>query len=284
MSKLCLNIKYIWNIIKQKFSSYRFFTFALLMSFILWVYISPIREFCIEMNYHVSPWTLFIVSTDSYFQVIFIFLIIYYFSDIPFMNCSEMYSTIRTGRIKWALGKIISIIIVSFSILLLIFFISLIPLIGQLQFENDWGKIIYTLCTVNVSLDTMLPFKYDIVSIYTPLQAFFTLFTICGLLISFMGLLMYCISILFSRMCAICCIFLITVFGIVANNIMPLHHSILYISPISWIDLNNLALDSGHTLPTFTYVVTVLISSIIILSIIILVRVKTINFEWNKED
>lgn len=283
MNSLQSNIKYTYNVVKQRFTSSRFTTFIILQLFIFFIYLIPFRNFCIAADYPISPFSIIILFFNHYFTLYFMLIIIYYFSDVPFMGSHQMYQIIRTGRTKWALSKIISIIIFSFICMILAFIMTFIPLIGHIEFTSKWGKVIYTLCTSDIAIKYNIA-TYNTVKFYTPIKALIQVFITGGLLISFIALLMYALSILFSRLIAVSVAFVVLFFHIAATNIVHFIPSILKISPVSWMNINNIDMVSGHNLPTFSYIVTVLTSAIVILSIIILIRVKTINFDFNKED
>lgn len=284
MNRLFLTIKYIVEVIKQRFYSSRFVTLIILQFFVLYIYLAPIRNFSRDVNYPVSPWSLPFLFSNIYFQLFFVFIVIYYFSNVPFMHYSEMYQLIRTGRKKWALGKIIGIIFSSFAIMLVEFFLSIIPLIGRLNFENDWGKILYTLSITDAGSKYNILIDYNIINSYTPLKIMAIIFIIGGLLISFIGILMFSLSILSSRLVAFSITFILSIITIINSNIKFNHVWLIYLSPISWFDISNISLKSGYNFPTFSYVIGFLTVAIIILSISIIWKIKTINFQWNRED
>lgn len=284
MNSLFSFVKYNSEILKKKFLSIRFLTFLLLQFLITIYYTSNIANFARDVSYPASQWCLPLLYSNSYFILLLMVTIIYYFSDVPFMNHNEMYQIIRVGRKKWALGKIIGIILFSFIMPLIQMIMVLIPLIGNLRFETGWGKVLYTLSITNAGFKYNSIFSSSIVQLYTPLRAMLICFLISALLTTFIGLLMYTLSLILSRLAAVTVTTIIVFFGIISKNLIWTHYWIMHISPLSWLDLSSVATKPGHNLPSLSYIFTVLISAIVILSIIILVRVKNINFQWNKED
>ena len=69
-------------------------------------YNHPLRELTYSIKYPVT-WCVFpFMISNLSFLILFWFGIIYINSDIPYMQHSNMYQIIRTGRISWALGTI----------------------------------------------------------------------------------------------------------------------------------------------------------------------------------
>lgn len=284
MNSLSLSTNYTLEVVKKRFISSRFLTFIILQALIIIYYTSSISKFSQAVNYPVSQWSLPLLYSNPYFLLLLMISIIYYFSDVPFMHHNEMYQIIRVGRMKWAIGKIAGIIIFSFVMPLIQMILVTIPLLGNLQFESNWGKVLYTLSMTNAGFDYQIYFIPDIVKLYTPIRALLTCFLISGLITTTFGLLMYALSLVISRLAAITATSVIVFFSIMSKNLIWSYRWIARISPLSWLDLSNVATKPGHALPGLVYIFTMLISFIIILSIIILVKIKTTNFQWNKED
>lgn len=108
-------------------------------------------------------------------SVIFCFLagVALLFSNAPFFNRSQMYLTIRTGKIVWAVGQICYIILGSVLYFLMLYLMSLIFLFPHISFRNEWGNVWNTLARTDAGLNSGIPLQVpvDILNQFKPLEA-----------------------------------------------------------------------------------------------------------------
>lgn len=286
MSKILSIIGYIFQDFKQNFFCVKLYVLIILQFFVLHIFLSPLKNFSLIVKHHITPWVFPFLLSDVYFTIFFMAGVIYYYSNVPFMQYTQMYQVIRTGRRKWALGKIGGIVISAYGLIFIETIISIIPLLPRMQFESGWGKIIYTLSMTDAmqkyGVDLYIP--YEIISRYSPLKAIIIEFLISGLVISFIGIMMFAISIMFSRLAAICVVMIFEILPIIVLNLSGLHNNIIYFSPISWMNMTMIGVKSKCGFPQITYIITMLLIAISILSVLILWKIKRIDFQWNKEE
>ncbi|RDU23436.1 hypothetical protein [Anaerosacchariphilus polymeriproducens] len=282
--------KIIWQIrdgirdFLKNFINVRLIVFIVLQIFIMHVYLYPIKKFALSASYPVSTWVLPFLMKDIYFRFFFIAGVMYFYSKIPFMQSDQIYQIIRRGRIKWALGKIIGIILSGFFLMLLEVFLSAIVLLPSVMLEAGWGKVLYTLALTDAceKYHIKLDFSYKIMDSYTPFQGLGVLILVGGFVLSFIGLFMFAVSLYISRLCAVVAAMFFAVFSIMAANISYIVYWIELISPISWMDINVL-FGNGNE-PTVKCVIAVMVIVISILTGLILIKIRKIDFCWNKEE
>lgn len=286
MNRTISGIRYITQVFKQHFFSSRTVGFLALQFFVLHVFLSPLRDFCVSVNYPVSLWSIIFVFTSPYFAFFFIAGIIYFYSNVPYMHYAQTYQIIRTGRLKWLDGKIANVLLSAVCLGILEVLLSFIPLIGAIHFEPDWGKVLYTLSMTDAvdSLGLSFTVPYDILMYYNPRHALLLIIFILILVIAFIGLLMFCISLYFSRMTAVNVAMGMNILQIVVLNMSYRYRWLNFISPISWLDINSISIKDDGKLPTFLFIVIFLILAAVILSVLSALRIKRIDFQWNKED
>lgn len=286
MNRLYSQFRYIMLTFKQHFFSLRTIGFFALQFFILHVFLSPLKDFCRDVQYPVSPWSLVFAFTSPYFTFFFFAGIIFFFSNVPYMQYDQMYQVIRTGRLKWISAKMIHIFFSSIIIVVMEIVLSFLPLLGSLQIEAGWGKVLYTLSMTEARELYGIPFTvyYDVLNFYEPYQAMLIISVILILLILFFGLLMFCLSLYFSRMTAITIAMGINIFQIVALNISSRYPWIFFVSPVSWVDIIGISMKNDGKLPSFSYIVSFLIVASIILILLNLRKIKKIDLEWYKEE
>ena len=110
----------------------------------------------------------------------FVPIAIYYFSQVPFLNYSEMYCVIREGKTKWALKHILHIVFMSYIFMFLLEVTSIIPYIFRGDFSNEWGEVITTLSITNRWMDYgTSEILYTILEHYSPYKSMAINFFIC---------------------------------------------------------------------------------------------------------
>lgn len=127
--------------------------------------------------------------------------IIYINSDIPYMQHSNMYQIIRTGRISWALGQLGGTFFRSFILVVFTAFCSIVSLLPQIEWSLQWGKLIHTIAMTNAAIQYNLKyvFYYQILGKYSPLQLMIITIVICTFISMFLSSLMFMISLYFNH-------------------------------------------------------------------------------------
>ena len=119
MNRIRSQIKFGWRLFVNRTVSIRMFTLLLLLGFVYHIFLTPLNSFVKSVNHPICPLIFPFLLSDIYFLILFMAAVVYYFSDAPFMKNWTMYQVIRTGRVRWALGQIETILISSFTFILL---------------------------------------------------------------------------------------------------------------------------------------------------------------------
>ncbi len=88
-------IKWIWNDTLHHFFSRRLLVFSIFQFGILHYYISPVKQYSILADYPAAPWILPFLGHSIYFPFVFGISVVYFYSDIPFMQRHEMNVMLR---------------------------------------------------------------------------------------------------------------------------------------------------------------------------------------------
>lgn len=288
MSRKCSNYNLAWKLFLKRLWSIKTLTLVLLLGIIYHIFLSPVKEFSEAVQYPVSPWIFPFLISDIYFVILFMASVVYYYSDVPFMKDWTMYQVIRTGRVKWACGQIGSIIFSSFVFILIAIFETILILLPDITLSEGWGKILYTLSMTNAASEYRIPFSvpYDIITKFEPIQAVGIVILMGGLVIAFIGLLMFTLSLYISRLCANIVAMLFVVLPIVLENIGDVVPWLVYCSPVSWMRISELNLQPGMVsqTPTLLKCIIILMASCIVLSMAIIWKINKVDFKFMKED
>jgi len=279
--------QYSMQLSKDKLLSPRTFSLLIVVLFFFYTRLSPLREFAAMVDYNVTPWIFPFLLSNLSFQLTIAFCGAYFFSDVPYMQYKEMYQMIRCGRRKWAIAHIISILEVSVVLSLTMIVISILLLIPRLSLSFQWGEVINTLAQTNATQSLPFAVSYKLIVAYTPLQATGISILLMTGIFFFLGLLMFAVSLFLSRLYAAVAVTFLTAYAVIIYN-MPyyLQKKYSYISPLSWLNLANVTtrVQGMYTLPSYQYICAAFIIFSILLSFIIVGRVRKMDCNWNAED
>ena len=286
MNRIMSQIKFGWRLFVNRTISIRMFTLLLLLGFVYHIFLTPLNSFVKSVNHPICPFIFPFLLSDIYFLVLFMAAVVNYFSDAPFMKNWTMYQVIRTGRVRWAFGQIETILISSFTFVILAIGMTGILLLPNVTLSEGWGKVLYTLSMTGVSGDFNIPFSipYEIISRYTVLEGLGVTILVGGMVIAFIGLLMFCISLIGSRLLANVVAMVFVIMPMIQLNIGMAVPELDYVSPVSWMNLSKIDITgTGKGLP-LSYCVTILGIMSILLSIVIIWKIRTVDFQMVKED
>jgi hypothetical protein len=214
--------------------------------------------------------------------------VVYYFSDVPFMQYQNMYQVVRTGRKTWAMGQIGGILLQSFLIMGISILISMLLLLFRGTFSLEWGSLLHTAAVTKLSLAyNYYQFSYKTMQMFRPWELMSLTFVLGGLIISFTGLLMFAVSLLASRVAAMAVSTGLAAMIYVMEWIHPaLAVRVGRFMPMNWLRVANLGVTKlgFYRTPTLEYMLTFLLIGIPVLSALIVWRIRRIEFEWTKED
>lgn len=288
MSKMGSSLKLAWKFFLAKLLSMKTLILLVLLGFIYHIFLSPLKSFSQSVNYPVSPWIFPFLVSDIYFVILFMAAVVYYFSDVPFMKEWTMYQVIRTGRVKWACGQIGSVIFNSFAFIVIAILETGLMLVPDITLREGWGKVLYTLSMTNAAGEYQIPFSvsYNIISKYGALQAVGISVLTGGLVMMFIGLLMFSLSLYISRLWANIIAMLFVILPIVIENVGNIFPWLVYCSPVSWMRLSviDTGVGIGRQAPTLLTCCIALLIACIVLAVTIIWKICRVDFKLLKED
>lgn len=288
-------LKYTMKASIQKIFNVKVATFCAAILILSWSYDQPYLRFVQEKNHPIS-WCIFPFYMSSFgILSIFYFGIIYIHSDVPFMQHINMYQVIRTGRGRWAMGQIGSILVRSFFAVIVSATAAVLPFAGNIEFSAEWGKIIKTLASQRAderfgfetrqALD--FRFHYQILGEYSPVQLMVITILVCTLICTFLGILMFLISLYAGKMIAVAGALMSAVSLFIVENIYGEGKLIAaHFVPTYWAEvaLSATPVSGRYRLPSLSYIFTFLVVAIAAMSVIIYWKVKRVEFNWENED
>ena len=276
---------YSLELTKHKLLSSRFRSLCLIYAGFVWVNMSSIRSFIEATNCPVSIYIYPIMLIHIKFRTIISFCCVYLFSDVPFLQYSKMYSLIRMGRIKWALAQILSIFETAFLFCLYMCIVPVVLCIPNVEFTGEWGKIIHTLSLTNMSqvyaINIYVP--YEVLVRLKPMEAMFLAVGLSTLLISFFGVFMFAVSLVFKRNIAIVAASVVIGWSVAVYNIYKL---LFPYAPVLWLDISQIG-QLFYGMKRFPDLRYILLSFLLMISVSALAAMWAIRsryLEWVNED
>lgn len=280
MTRIKNNIAYLFfENIKEWFSA-KGFTIVLVLCFFTYSQEYYILEFASEHSCEVVPAMLPYLFGDMLFTMIFGLTVVYFFSDVPFIDDESFYSLLRLGRSRWAGLQIFRIILGSVLFMMLELVISIGVCIGHIEWGNEWGMVWNTL-SVSQAADVGM-FPRNIIVLYTPFTATVRVFFAGCLVLTFLGLLQFLLSLLINRIWSMIAVGILCVGPFIAYNWV--YKKLYYISPLSWIGIIEHSSVCPYEGPDIQYMLFFLIGMLLIISILILIRINSINLYENREE
>ena len=278
-----------FELTKHKLLSSRFRSLCLIYAGFAWVSMSSIRDFIEATNYPVSPYIYPIMVVNIKFRTIISFCCVYLFSDVPFLQYSKMYSLIRMGRFKWALAQLLSICETAFLFCIYMCIVPVILCIPNIELTKEWGKIIHTLSLTNVSglysIDIYVP--YEVLVRIKPMEAMLLSVGLSTLLISFFGIFMFAISLIFKRNIAVVAASVVVVWSVAVYNMYLIPKGIFSnYAPVLWLDISQIG-QLFYGIKRFPDLKYILFSFLVMISVSALAAmwaIRSRDLEWINED
>lgn len=282
-------LRYVFRASIQRIFNARLGVFTIIMLLECWSCNRPLRNLSAEMEYPCSGWVYPFLLAQYVFLVLFFFAVIYANADIPFMQYSSMYSLIRAGRKKWGVTQMLILLFRSVILTVVSCFCSIVTLMPHIELTADWGKLIKTIAMgmVQDSYALKYSFFYEAMIKFSPLELMALSAAITTGVIFFLSLGMFLVSLYTGRTAAVsgAALYVLLLF-FVLNTHPKIRNSLAKLVPTAWLQIARIYTpDMGYYwLPSVGYMFASLGIGIAIMFLLILRRIRYVEFNWNNED
>ena len=256
------------NNMRRWVSNPRYYVIAVLGSLWMHYIVGSLSSFTNTVSVDATPWIFPFLLVDKYTPMLIMLGAVFLFADAPFMNQSTPYESIRSGKRTWVKAQVLYVIVTAFIWIFLLFLISILCLFPNLKFAWDWGKVYNTLAQTNAGAQhsVLFPVSYSIIQAYTPVNAVLYSFLLIFLEVAFIGMLIFTVSILASRVIAMFSGFILAFMpSALAISGMPNYY---YFTPTAWSSLNMFVPNNKYDYPSLSFCIFFLLVAIVILSAI----------------
>lgn len=284
-----LYVRFFRQALAERIFSSRTYSVVFLQGCILYLYMRPVVRASKDLDCGAAPWAFPFLLSNLFFLLLFMVGIIYYFSDVPFMQNKNMYQVIRTGRMRWAAGQIGAIFAQAFLLMAANIGFSMLLLTGSCEYTLGWGKLYHTLALTGSkeSYRFLFFFSYETMQLFTPLELLGLTVLLGTLVIAFTGLFMFAVSLYISRSVAVTGAFLMVMMIYLVENIHPLlKRQTAMLAPVNWMRVTHIGvkLHDRFIQPSVPYMLTVLTAGILTCAGFICLKIKKTEFQWYQEE
>lgn len=289
MNRRNIRLKSIWLIYSRRIINKKNALLTVLIFILMNIYISPVKGFSELAQCKVSPWIFPFLVSDANFLMLFMAGVIYFYSNLPFMQRTNSYYFLRIGRARWILEQIVYIIISALIITSVSAILSIIALLPHLQFERGWGKVLYTLAKTDAG--DMVGMFWNISLQYIrnqlPIEAMAMTIFIVTMGITFLGMLMFLCSLYFHKIVSVIAATVMVIYSsTVANVGHTLEKKFAMFSPVSWMRVTRIDVNQfGYRVsPSSLYIISTFIFLIFVLILLLYHKNKSVDFIWDNEE
>lgn len=217
--------------------------------------------FAEEIGYRVTPFLFPFLFTHPYMHLVIFTSVIFLFANAPFVNSLQLLMMSRSGKRIWYLSQMIYLMVCTIIITGFLLIVPLVRNMNMIVLKNGWGKVWSTLALNN---DVIHPSSYYVINRYSSSEAMAYTILIFMLILLFIGMLiMFCNTVFHNKGIGIV---LASIFVILDwMTYITGNAEILWISPISWIDISKMAYSRETMIPSITYGIIVLTAANLIM-------------------
>jgi hypothetical protein len=245
------------------------------MVIMVWSCLTGVGDLTNVTGIRSNPLVFPFLSSSPVTQLILLAGALFLFADAPFISKDQPYLIIRSKRISWALGHVLFVVAASAIYFLILMFSSVLIMLPHSTFATDgWGRIINTLAQTDAGAQAGLSFSVQekITAYYSPFGAFSLCFLLNTCAASFLGLLVFTVSIKFNRMVGLIAGAMVIYLDLLTINALP--YSFYWYSPVTLSRLDVLDPTGVSRYPDTAYPFIFYGAGILLMTVILLLLVR----------
>lgn len=221
--------------------------------------IEPISKFSDHVGVHCTPWVFPFLTCDANSVLIVLILFVILLCDAPFLYQYQKYTIVRVGKTIWIRAQILYIAITALFFWLFVAAASVLSLLPNVVFSNEWGKVLGTLAQSPPGGAFRLSFSisYKIILEFSPVQAFLVAIFLAWFVSFLIGLI-----ILYFNMSRQKSLGVVIAFALILMQhfaYMASGYWVYRVSPVSWMSMNLINFTLRQTeMPGFIYILVLL--------------------------
>ena len=265
--------------IKNRLFSFRFFTLVFMLIFILDMFLGGFRDNVRLMEMRANVAVLPFLQSRDFFMKLVLLCVVYFYSDAPFMERDQLFALIRLGKGRWGRRNLAYIMGSAFLLAGLLMVLSVLEVLQVGTFSASWDPVYKTLALTEGNGLMDFAVDYQVMKDYSPVMLLLLVFVVDWLVFAMLGLVMYALSLMGYRTAAAAAGVLLTFLPSI-DLMLPV--SLVYFSPVSWVDCGNWRVGYDNGKPDLAYILVALCFVVFLLGIFCQARVR--YMEWRATD
>ena len=202
------------------------------------VMLLPLRDIASTYQTQYSYGIIALVLTGKFYPAYMAIGVVLLFNVLPIENSFQFWLILKAGYLKWMITQVIYLTISSF----LFVFVNVIMILGLLfpyvQFNNDWGKLIYSIAENRIEGSNLLLeySQYSAVTLdyYSPDKAFIQSIVLWVLVVLLFGMVILSFNYIYKQLgtCLASGMIVLALFIQFANGIW-----VQFVSPLTWLSI-----------------------------------------------
>lgn len=280
------NVKCTGKDFLSNFFSKRLAVFCIFQFTVLHYYISSVKRFSVMADYPAAPWILPFIGQNVYCLFAYGISVVYFYSNVPFMQRHEMYVLMRQGRIRWISAKVLEIGMSAVMLSILEFAGSVLLLLPRAEWTAEWGRLYHSLAVTGIGSEhgVKLSFPYEIINENSAMKTTGIFLVILCIVTGLMGMIMLVLSIYINRTAAVAAGTFLSVLPVVFANLYLSEEWLGFLSPLSWLNLLLLYGKMCKRFPSLSWIMTAAAVLISALSVISLIGIQSKDLSWSDEE
>ncbi|GHU41860.1 hypothetical protein FACS1894111_04830 [Clostridia bacterium] len=260
--------------IKTRLCSFRFLTVLLMLLAIFDMYLRDFRENAQMMELRANLAIFPFLQADGYFMKVLMLGVIYFYSNVPFREQNRLFALNRLGKPRWGRQNIAYIIGSGLILTLVLAVLSILLVLPVGTFSLSWDAVYKTLALTGGNRQLLFHINYHIMRAYPPAVLMSVSLLLDWIVISFVGMAMYTVSLFGSRTMS-CVVGAVFAFLPSIGNWVPIS---LYFSPTAWLDCDNWRIGADSTKPDLAYMIV--LGLFLNFLLILLSQARVRKMEW----
>lgn len=261
----------------------------ILFFFLIKIYLEPVKGFAVMAGQPVCPWVIPFLLTDINFLILFLIVVVCFFSELPFMNRWNGYYLLRSGRDRWIKEQIGYIVVSAVCITGVSIILTWAALFPRVKMSLTWGSVLYTLSQTDAGGMCGLFFKISpqYMSKHTACEAMLVTILIMILGITFLGLFMFWCSLFRVKFLSIIGATALIVSSHVAAAMGDsMQKRLAMLLPAAWMRIADFdVVRYGYRIaPSLQYVIGAYAALIFVLILLSYYKAKRMDFMWKEGD
>ena len=202
-----------------------------------WWHTADFLRASMETGIRTAPWIFQEYFGDPTMLMLYGFLTVMVFADIPYHNSMSQMIEIRTGRRNWIIGQMIYTVELAFFYTLVFALSSFLFLLPRIYFTTGWGEFLTRVADGRV--EGLSRVTSQMVENYSPVRAVLITFLCVWGVSVFMGMLIFVLRMFISHSVAVAVAGFLAFFSyfVISMGAMVFGNFLYKVSPLNWLCL-----------------------------------------------